>query len=363
RPQGVGLLYGDRRGRTAERGQSPAGNGEAEAFLAWQVDRHPGARGYWPAQAVAAVALGGEPTVDLGTAATAWPLFTGTGWDADRLAALGIRPDQLPQVAPTGTAAGTAGELVLAPGTVDALAEQIVSGAGEPGDVLVLCGTTLITWIVVDAWTEVPDLWSVPWHAPGRFCVGGPSNAGGLFLNWARSLLAGAGDPDGLAPGRVPVWEPYPRGERVPLHDPDRRGCLHGLDLTMGPVAVRRACYEAAGFVVADYLARAGLPARRIIATGGGIQDPGWLAALADATGLAVLPAAVPEGAALGAAWLARMALGWESSLLDAARWARHAQPVEPDPRWVPAVAERFARFCTLSRAAGCAGPTTEGKP
>ncbi|MHB8453040.1 MAG: FGGY family carbohydrate kinase, partial [Mycobacteriales bacterium] len=42
RPQGVGLLYGDRRGRTAERGQSPAGNGEAEAFLAWQVDRHPG---------------------------------------------------------------------------------------------------------------------------------------------------------------------------------------------------------------------------------------------------------------------------------------------------------------------------------
>ena len=33
-------------------------------------------------------------------------------------------------------------------------------------------------------------------------------------------------------PDRVPVWAPYPRGERVPLHDVQRRGALVDLDLT-----------------------------------------------------------------------------------------------------------------------------------
>ena len=41
-------------------------------------------------------------------------------------------------------------------GTIDALAEQLVAGADRAGDVLVLCGTTLITWAVIDRRAEVP---------------------------------------------------------------------------------------------------------------------------------------------------------------------------------------------------------------
>jgi xylulokinase len=77
--------------------------------------------------------------------------------------------------------------------------------------------------------------------------------------------------------------------------------------------------------------------------------------ALADCTGLPVEVAAVPEGAALGAAFLARMAVGLETSMNDAARWSDTSHTIEPDPRWVPAAAERYERFLNLA-----AGPVDQ---
>jgi xylulokinase len=84
---------------------------------------------------------------------------------------------------------------------------------------------------------------------------------------------------------------------------------------------------------------------RRIVATGGGTRDQAWIQALADCTALPVDVAAVPEGAALGAVFLGRMAAGMESSIADAARWARISHRVEPDPRWVGASGERYEIF------------------
>ncbi len=351
-PMTPGLLYGDARGRVAgATGLNPADSGESLAFLRWCARAAPEARGYWPAQAVATVALGAEPAIDTSTAATTWPLFTGTGWDPEEAGRLGVRVDQLPRVVGLGEGIGSVDEVLITSGAVDALAEQIVSDARAVGDALVMCGTTLMTWVLTDHYVAAAaPLWCIPWHVPGRFVVGGPSNAGGLFLTWADALLAAAA-PAVVDPGRVPVWAPYPRGERVPLHDPDRRASLHGLDLTMGPAAVRRAAWEAAGFVVADTLARSGVTVRRLVVSGGGTRVAGWLQALADCTGLPVAVPAVPEGAALGMAWLGRMALGLESGVGDAARWARIERVVEPDPRWTSAAAERFAVFRALSAA------------
>jgi xylulokinase len=145
------------------------------------------------------------------------------------------------------------------------------------------------------------------------------------------------------------VWTPYVRGERTPLHDPHRRAGLHDLDLLADPAAIRRAAVEASGFVVRHHLDLAGVRPARIVATGGGVRDAGWVAAVADATGLPVDVVAVPEGGALGAAYLARVAAGLEDSAGDAARWARTGHRVEPDPRWVGPVAERYERFRELT--------------
>ena len=108
---------------------------------------------------------------------------------------------------------------------------------------------------------------------------------------------------------------------------------------------MRRAAYEATGFVVRHHLDLAGVEAHRIVATGGGTRSRPWMQALADATGLPVEVVAVPEGAALGAAFTARVIAGLESSAGDARRWARTAARIEPDPAWSAAAAARYARF------------------
>jgi xylulokinase len=117
----------------------------------------------------------------------------------------------------------------------------------------------------------------------------------------------------------------------------------------MTPGAAMRGAYEASGFAVRHMLDLAGIDCRRIVATGGGVQDPNWLAGLADATGLPVDRVAVPEGGALGAAYLARVTAGLEPSAADAGRWAKISQRVEPDPTWESAVAERYERYRSLA--------------
>lgn len=344
-----GLLYGDERGRRAGRPTGAPGDvGELLGFLGWCHEQAPDAAGFWPAQAVANHALGGDGAMDSISAMSAYPLFDGQRWDEALLADAGVTADRLPRVVNGDTPIGEIAGAVIGPGGIDAFAEQLVAGAEAPGDVLVICGTTLITWIVTDEWVEVPGLWTIPHSTPGLTLVGGPSNAGGLFLNWATHLLARGDDP---VPERVPVWSPYVRGERTPLHDPDRRAVLDGLDLTHGPGALRRAAFEAAGFVVRHHLDLSGLPANRLVLTGGGTRVPEWVQALADGTGLPADLVAVPEGGALGSAFFARVAAGLETDATAARRWARTDRRVEPDPAWADACAPRYQRFRELADA------------
>ncbi len=348
-PMSPGLLYGDARGvdgAGAGAGGDFGGVPDGTGFVRWAVREHPEARGYWPAQAVAAFALAGVPVIDGGTSMS-FPSLLGRGgtWRQSALADAGVRADQMPTIVPLGTEAGrvAATGSALAAGTVDAFCDQIVAGADEPGDVLVVFGATLIVWAVIAEHVDAPGLWTLPHTTPERLLVGGPSNAGALFVDWARSLVSGGGRgragrnaapaPLPSDPGRVPVWLPYPRGERAPFHDPGLRASLHGLDLTHDAAAVERAAFEASGFVIRHMLDRAGARAgaRRIVASGGGTRVGPGMQAVADATGLVVDTVAVHEGAALGAAFLGRMAAGLETSLAAAGSWARSGGSYEPD--------------------------------
>ena len=104
---------------------------------------------------------------------------------------MGIADAQMPMVVPMGEAAGTLpdSDVVITGGTIDAFCDQIVSGAIHKGDVLVIFGATLICWVICDEWLTVDGLISYPSTTPDRYLVGGPSNAGALFVDWARHLL------------------------------------------------------------------------------------------------------------------------------------------------------------------------------
>jgi xylulokinase len=356
-PLTPGLLYGDARGLGDAGSGNPAETGELVSFLRWAKQAAPDAAGFWPATATANHALGGEAVMDTTTAAVAVPLFDWTGWDPEVAASVGVTVDQLPRLVPTGWAAGHVdgpGGPVLAPGCIDVLTDQIVAGADRVGDVLILMGTTIIVNTVTASHESVDGHWVMPHTEPDHFLAGGPSNAGGLFVNWAlRTLGADAASP-ATDPRRVPVWSPYPRGERVPLHDPQRRGALLDLDLTHDASSVRRSVFEASGFVarrMVEAVARThGVAPRRIVATGGGTRVDEWVQALADCTGLPVECTAVPDGAALGSAFLARLAAGLETGMMtDARRWARRGRTEDPDPAWAEAVAARYRRFLEVA--------------
>lgn len=341
RPISPGLVYGDARGDRE--------GDEAIGFVRWLIQQYPDARAYWPSTGVANHALGGVAAVDIAVAMSCGSLFTGEKWDSDVCTSIGIDASRLPEVSAPGAPIGRVRDsnAVLGTGFVDVMCEQLVSGADQVGDVHVLCGTSLLIWAISETERQVPGLWTYP-HLSGNWSIGGVSNAGGLFLDWVNRLIGRVDPRPPLDPGNVPVWVPYARGERTPFHDRTRRASIHQLDLTHGPAGMQRAAWEASAFVVRHHLDLAGISPRRIVATGGGTRVGGWMRALADCNGTEVHVAAEPEGAALGAAYLARMALGEVSGFDEARTWARTGQIIEPDTVWAPAAAERYARFREL---------------
>jgi xylulokinase len=357
-PLSPGLLYGDERGRTgvvAQAGTDDASGGFL-GYVRWLHETVPTAHGFWPAQSVANHALAGEAVLDTTTASLAHPLFDFVQWDAKVAGELGITTDRLPRLVPTGWECGKVdGDgPALASGCIDAMAEQLVAGADQAGDVLVLLGTTLIVWVVAHEGAEVPGYVTIPHTASGNYLVGGPSNAGGLFRDWATRLLAPAADRTHDA-GAVPVWAPYPRGERVPLNDHTRRASLEHLDLTHDAAAIVRATDEASAFVVKRAIeaavTHAGVQPKRVVASGGGTRVDAWVQAIADVTALPVDCVAVPEGGALGSAWLARIAAGLEepTAMTEGRRWAQVGRRLEPRAEWASAAAGRYEEFLALS--------------
>ncbi len=375
-PIGPGLLYGDERAAGATSGLDPSQDGEFERMLAHLVGAYPDAAAFWPAQAVANAALSGVGALDSVAAMTTVPVFDYTNWDPEVCARVGVRPDQLPVIRSGSEPAGRVRDelgpelagAVVGPGTIDAFGEQLVAGADRPGDVLVILGATLITWACVPEWVEAPGLWTVPHTAPGMVLVGGPSNAGGLLVEWARRTLVapdgldgvpGVGSGGDVDPDDVPVVLGYLRGERTPLHDRDRRGEVLGLSVAHGPEAVWRGVYESSGHSVRHHLDLAGLlgpdtavaappgahRATRIVATGGGTRLRPWIQAIADVTGLPVDVVATAEGGALGAAWLARVSAGLVPDPATTRPWTQPVERTVPDPRWRSGCDRRYRRF------------------
>jgi xylulokinase len=346
-PLSPGLLYGDATGQADRTAGGTLTGGDAAAFLRVLAAEHPGAHGFWPAQTTALSALGGPPVVAMTVSFVLGPLAVFGQWDPAVLEAAGVREDQLPKIVPDRTPVGQVGDMLLDPGGIDVMCERLVSGATQDGDVLVMCGSTLITILRLPEGQVVPITIPVFPDSSGNTIATTASNAGGLFLDWVDRLVARADGP--VHPDRVPVWSPYIRGERTPWQDPSRRGQLVDLHLGHDAAAVRRAAYEAAGFVVRHHLDLTGATAKRVVAVGGGTRSPEWMQALADTTGLPVDVQAVPDGAAIGAAYLARMSAGLEDDLGQAARWARVGKRVEPRPEWAEGVNARYARFRELA--------------
>jgi len=160
----------------------------------------------------------------------------------------------------------------------------------------------------------------------------------GAAVQWLRDglrLLAAAGDSEALAKGirstggvyLVPAFV----GLGAPYWDPDARGAVLGLTRDSGIAEVTRAALEAVGYQTRDLMramAADSGEAAHVLRIDGGMAANDWLMQfLADITGLAVERPTVTETTALGAAYLAGLAVGVYPSLEAlAALWRREAR-------------------------------------
>ena len=234
----------------------------------------------------------------------------------------------------TGLAAGTP----VAFGTIDALSEAISVGATEPGDLMLMHGSTTFFMLAQDSPTPDSHVWTVAGASPGRFNLAAGMSTTGSLTRWFRDELARDLRPANayaelfaaaklVAPGSGGLLVlPYFSGERTPINDPNASGVIAGLGLTHTRAQLFRAVLEGVGFGVRHNLQTfAGIGARveRVVAVGGGTQSDTWLQIISDVTGVSQVLTRVTMGAAYGDAFLAGRAAG----LLDAADLQRWVEP------------------------------------
>ena len=127
-------------------------------------------------------------------------------------------------------------------------------------------------------------------------------------------------------------------GLGAPYWDPDARGTIAGLGRPHTAAHLARAAVDAIAYQVADVFFAmedaAGLAIGELHADGGATRNVALMQFQADILGRVVQRSADEELSALGAAWLAGLALGWWSSLQEL-----EALP-HPAGRFVPAMNE-----------------------
>lgn len=310
--------------------------------------------------------LTGQWRVDHATAAYFHPFYDRRfmTWNLDG-APTALSREQLPELAwsseiaghihsdaaaVTGLAIGTP-VLVGAP---DAVAEAFSAGVAEPGDMMIMYGSSHFIIEVLDHAHSSNALWPAPFLFPGSHLAAASLPTAGSFTRWFANLLdPDSGGSDELYTALAVAAESSPPGARglVALPylsgDPQARGGFVGLTMqhTRGDMA--RAVAESIAQGVSRVLSRFGddgLEPRRVRAVGGGTKNTVWLQAVSDISGLT--QEAVPGlGASYGDAMLAAMAVGFLDDVQSISAWVSVQRTVAPRSEFADLYARQAAAF------------------
>jgi xylulokinase len=237
----------------------------------------------------------------------------------------------------TGIPVGTP----VAAGTIDAWAEAISVRVRDPGDMLLMYGTTMFMVEVLSKARTSPSLWGTTGLFPGTHNLAAGMSTSGALTTWLKKISGGlpyerlVEEAAAVAPGSDGlVVLPYFAGERTPLFDAKARGAICGLTLSHERGHLYRALLEGAAYGVRhifEVMREAGGGGKRVVAVGGGTKGGLWTQIVSDVTGKTQELPRVAVGASYGDALLAAIASGL----------------VEPSSEWnsVSAVVEPNAEF------------------
>lgn len=308
--------------------------------------------------------LTGERSTDVSDASVPFLDPSTRAYSPDVLDALGIahRAELLPPVRtplPYGQARGDIAG--LAPGTpvssgpYDLPACALGAGITEPGDGLLIVGTTLACEVVTErvAREGEPVGFHLATDRADRQLRALPAMTGTVALDWVLGVTGSTHDQvsgmlDETPRGARGVAAlPYlsPSGERVPFVDPRARAEFTGLDLRASRAELVRGMCEAVAFAARHCLEAAGLTGVLGVC-GGGAKNLAWLQVFADVLGRPLRVARGPEPGARGAVLAALRARGADLGLaVDTAAWTAPELVVDPDPEGVAFYEEAYADY------------------
>lgn len=226
----------------------------------------------------------------------------------------------------------------VAVGSVDAFVEALSVGVSEPGQCMLMYGSTMVAVNISDRAMIGPDLWSCSGLLEGTTNLSGGMSTTGSLTTWVGDLIGGGyAELTEEAANALPgsnglICLPYFSGERSPIADPDARGLLCGLTLTHGRAEIYRSALEATGYGsrhLLETMRDAGCDARTYVAVGGGTTGGLWPQIMSDIIGITQQIPKVTIGAAYGDALLAAMATDHADT---ATRWNEIDREVAPNP-------------------------------
>jgi glycerol kinase len=265
-------------------------------------------------------------------------------WDADLLKLFDIPEQVLPQVVSSSEEVGTTHAVLFgAPIAVAGIAgDQQAATFGQachqPGMVKNTYGTGCFMLMHSGRHPRVSHnrlLSTVGWRVDGAtdYMLEGSVFMGGATVQWLRDglgIIRQSGDVEALA-SSVPdsggvFLVPAFVGLGAPHWDPYARGTIVGLTRGSTKAHIARAAVEAIAYQSAELLAAmqkdAAIPVAEVRADGGAARNDMLMQFQSDLLGVPVLRPRVTETTALGAAYLAGLAVGfWESQQEIAAQW------------------------------------------
>lgn len=365
--------------RVHELSGKPADTTPALYKLAWLAAHEPdvldSAERVGDVQAYLALRLTGRWATGTGSADSLglMDLRSGT-WAPELLGVAHVRPDQLPQLVPTGELIGellpeVARDLGLAPGLPlvagigDGQAAGVALGTATPGVAYLNLGTSMVLGIEVPRYVWDPAFRTLAGPRPGTFTLETVLNAAAYVAAWCRRELGdvGPGGERGVeleaAAAAVPpgaeglLTVPYWNAAQTPYWDPTARGATVGWHGRHTRAHLYRSILEGVGYELRLHLERleaaTGRPVLEIRAAGGGARSGLWVQILSDITQRPVRVCADGEMSAAGAAVLARAYLARTDDVFASPPVrAPEGHEVTPDP----ALAERYSALFGVQR-------------
>jgi L-ribulokinase len=248
------------------------------------------------------------------------------------LSPLGARAGDLTAQAASWT--GLPEGIAVAVGNIDAHVTAPAARAVDPGQMLMIMGTSTCHVMNAEQLAEVPGMCGVVQDGivPGLFGYEAGQTGVGDIFGWAvehavppryhdearargldlHAYLSGlAGDQQVGAHGLVALdWN---NGNRSVLVDHELSGLIVGLTLDTRAEDLYRALIEATAFgtrVILDAFADAGVPVRELFAAGGLIKNPVIMQIYADVSRMPLHVIGSDQGPALGSAMHAAVAAG-----------------------------------------------------